>query len=192
MEHTYAFYHNLNEHYKARSGLNISNHSSIAASLKPMATFKSIEEIKLPFLISGRLVSADSYKDAKFGLVDLDEEELQSVLGQWIGINIYTSHAVYEKVMRGEDVSINEVVGKIINTSWNEVTNGIDFVAEIYDLQIAYKMFQGLIKYISVGFARDVIKGNNGRYKFINLEPKEASLVYDPRDAKAEFAPVEA
>ena len=67
--------------------------------------------------------------------------------------------------------------------------NAIDFYADIFDKQIAYKMANGLIKYISVGFSREVVD-DDGEFFFMNLEPKEASLVFDPRDAKAEFKPV--
>jgi hypothetical protein len=110
---------------------------------------------------------------------------------QWVGVSIYTSHAVYEKVMRGEDVSISEVLGKITKVSWNDKDGGIDFFAEISDKNVAFKMDQGLIRFISVGFARDIIQKDNA-YFVSNLQPKEASLVFNPRDSKAVFRPVQA
>lgn len=182
---------NLNQFYKNRSGLQISPYSSVTATLRPISQFKSYEEIKLPFVISGRLVSANTYKDKSYGNVTLGADALKSSMDSWVGISIYTSHAVYEKVMRGQDVSVNEVVGKITKVEWNEKDQGVDFYAEVYDKQIAYKMAHGVIQFISVGFARDVVV-SKGDYYFMNIEPKEASLVFDPRDKKAVFKPVNA
>ena len=111
-------------------------------------------------------------------------------MDDWVSIPIYSSHAVFEKVNRGEDVSVDEVVGKITRVNWNSNDPGIDFYAEIYDKNIAYKMSNGVIKFISVGFARDIVT-DKGKYYFKNLEPKESSLVFNPRDKKASFKPVQ-
>jgi hypothetical protein len=182
-------YRNLNNFYKVRSGLSVSRFSSIDATIKPITQFSAYEDLKMPFQITGRLVTASTYKDKNYGRVTLDGVDLKESLNAWVGIPIYTSHAVFDKVMRGEDVSINEIVGKITKVMWNSADNGIDFYADVFDKQVAFKMANGLIKYISVGFAREVVSRNRELF-FTSIEPKEASLVFDPRDKNAEFKPV--
>lgn len=189
MSHSLAYYQNLNELYKKKSGLGVSQFSSVYASLKPISRFKSMDEIELPYVISGRLVSTGTFKDGRYGEINLIREALKPTTDKWVGIKLYSSHAVYDRIMKGKDVSINEVLGKITRTEWNDKDEGIDFYAEIYDKQIAYKMAHGLIEFISVGFGRNIVK-KDGEYYFMAIEPKEASLVYDPRDKKAKFKPV--
>lgn len=183
-------FRDLNNFYKTSSKLHISQFSSIRVPIKPMSQFSaSYNDIELPFRISGRLITSGSYREGAFSKVILHPEALKSTLSEWVGINIYTSHQVYEKIRNGEPVSANEVVGKIVSTSWNEKDGGIDFVADVMDRQIAYKMAHGLIQFISVGFARQIVSRDDDYY-FAGIEPKEASLVFDPRDANASFKPV--
>jgi hypothetical protein len=148
-----------------------------------------MEELKLPLQITGRLITNGVYRDKQYGSIILSPEALKDTMEQWVGVEIFTHHDVYEKTMRGESISINEIVGRITKVSWNDKDGGIDFYADIFDQQIAYKMSNGLIRFISVGFARDVVSQNK-KYYFMNIEPKEASLVYNPRDKNAEFKPV--
>jgi hypothetical protein len=186
---TIAYYRNVNDFLKTQSGLQVSPYSCVHANLSVLSQFSDYDSLKMPFVISGRLISVGTYRDASYGKVSFAVESLKESTEDWVSISIFTSHAVYEKVIKGEDVSVNEVVGKIIKTSWNEKDQGIDFVAEIYDKQIAFKMANGLIRFISVGFARDIVM-KDGQYYFMNIDPKEASLVFDPKDKKAEFKPV--
>jgi len=190
MDSTINYYRNKNDFLKQTSGLDVSRFSCINSSVKTLSSFANMRDIELPFLITGRLVTSGIYKEKNYGEVMLPARELKETIMQWKGLMIYTSHKVYEKVMRGEDVSVNEVVGRIIDVRWNPIDNGIDFDAEIYDQQIAFKMASGVIRFISVGFAREVIKMSDMLY-YHAIEPKEASLVFDPRDKKAEFAPVD-
>lgn len=184
-----AYYRSRNDFLKTQSGIEISPFSCVLSNVKVISQFTDYDSLKLPFIISGRLISTGTYRDATYGSVSLNDDVLKESLEQWVGISIFTSHAVFEKTMRGEDISINEIVGKITKVTWNEKDTGIDFYAEISDKQIAYKMANGLIKYISVGFARDIVT-KDGKYYFMNVEPKEASLVFNPKDKKAEFKPV--
>lgn len=188
MVDTSTYFRNKNNFLKYQTGIETSSFSAVFGSIKPLSQFTDYNEIKLPFVISGRLVSVGKYRDSNYGYVTLPEDELKQSLESWAGISIYSSHAVYEKVMRGEDVSINEILGKITKVSWNSSDPGIDFFAEIYDKNIAYKISNGLIKYVSVGFARTIVNKNR-EYYFTEIEPKEASLVFSPRDKKAEFKP---
>ena len=187
---TAQYYRAKNNFLASSNGIDLYNISLVNASLKSLSQFKSYDELKLPFLISGRLVTAKKYKDSRYGAVILSPEALKSTVNDWVGIQIYKSHAVYEKIAKGEDVSVDDVVGKIVSVTWNTKDNGIDFVAEIYDKPVAYKMDAGLIKFISVGFARLITVIKN-EYYFTAIEPKEASLVFDPRDDQAEFKPLD-
>lgn len=184
-----SYYRNINDFLKVQSGLEISPYSCVYGNMQGLSQFSNYDDIKLPFVISGRLVSVGMYKDLRYGLIGFAPETLQESVPAWVGIEIYSSHDVYAKIIKGEDVSVNEILGKIIKTSWNEKDPGVDFVAEIYDKQVAYKIDNGLIKYISVGFARDIVN-KGGQYYFMNIDPKESSLVFDPKDKKAEFKPV--
>lgn len=184
------YYRSLNEFYASSSGLTIDRTSFFDASIQALSQFKSDTDIKLPFLIRGRLITAKEYPDKKYGRIKIAPEVLKTTISKFKDINLYTSHAVFDKIIKGEDVSVDEVVGKIVNTSWNEEENGVDFTAEIYDRKIAYKMDAGLINKVSLGFARDIVV-IKGEYYFTNIVPVEASLVFDPRDSQAVFSPVE-
>lgn len=179
-----------NDFLRVNAGLETTPFSCINSPLQMLSQFTDFNNLKLPFLISGRLVTSGVYKENGYGQVALPPETLKSSMEKWVGISIYSSHSIFEKVMKGEDVSINEVLGKITRVEWNEEEQGIDFYAEIYDKQIAYKMAYGVVKFISVGFGRDIVSDKN-KLVYMNLEPKEASLVFNPRDKQAEFKPVE-
>ena len=170
-------------------GFQYSPHTSVNGYFTPISTFSSSDKVELPFRVSGRLVSPGDYDTEKMGVVTLPAEELKRTLNEWVGIEIYSSHEVYKKVLAGENISINEKLGKIIRTMWNEKDQAIDFVAEFYDLSTAWKIMGGLIKFISVGFGRGY-SFLDGKKSFVNVIPREASLVYDPRDQKAMFKPV--
>lgn len=184
-----AHFRNKNDSLKLISGVNTSPYSCINARVQAISQFTNIDDLKLPFLISGRLLTAGTYREKGYGPVILLPNVLQESLQGWIGISIYSSHEVYKKIMLGENVSINEVLGKTTRTEWNAKDNGIDFFAEIYDKQIAYKISYGIIKYISVGFGRDIVS-EKGDFYYRNLQPVEASIVFIPRDKQAEFKPV--
>jgi len=187
MVNTSDFYRSLNRYYSLISGIPIQTETYVNAELISMSQFKSDTDIVLPYIIQGRLISAKSYPDKNFGRITIAPETLKESLNKWVGIEIFTSHEVYRKILKGEDVSVNETVGKIIATRWNEKDNAIDFTAEIYDRTIAYKMDMGIIKFISAGFGRIpvVIKGE---YYLTDIKPVEASLVKDPRDSSASFS----
>jgi len=188
MDPTLAYYYNVNEFLKTSNGIKLSPYSCVYANVNAISQFINYSDVELPFLINGRLITAGEYKEKGYGPVFLPKETLQSAMNDWVDIFIYKSHATFEKIMRGEDVSVDDVVGKITKVEWNEKDSGIDFYAEVFDKQIAYKMANGLIKFISVGFGREIVRDNN-RFIFMNMAPKETSLVFDPRDKKAEFKP---
>lgn len=186
-----SYYRNLNNYYKYKSNLSVSQYSCVNAAVKPISQFSSsYDELELPFKIQGRLVSVGEYSEGGFDRkVSLTADALKPTTVDWEGVLIYTSHDAYRKVLNGEPVSTDEVIGKIIKTTWNDEDPGIDFVAEIHDRRIAYKMAHGLISFISVGFARRVVS-SKGKYYYMDIEPKEASTVFEPRDKKAIFKPL--
>ena len=110
-------------------------------------------------------------------------------LNKWRGISIYTDHGVFNAINSNTPVSIDNVIGIITNTVWNEKDQGIDFFGEIVDEDIAMKIFHGLIKFISVGFARTPGDGDDV-VVLKDIIPKESSLVFNPRDKKAAFKPM--
>lgn len=182
-------YRNLNDHLARVSGLSVSPVTSVYGTTQVISQFSDINELQLPLLIRGRLLSSGYYREVGFKQVYLSPEVLEPTTDSWVGISLYTNHDIYEKIRKNEPVSVNEVVGKIVSTAWNNSDGGIDFEAEIYDLQIAYKMVKGLINSVSTGFGRDIVQ-NNGQYEYKNMEPVEVSLVFNPRDTKARFEPV--
>lgn len=182
-------YRNMNDHIAHTSGLSVSPMTSVSGTAQVISQFTDINDIKLPLLIRGRLLTSGFYREVGFKQVYLSPEVLKSTVNSWVGISLYTNHDIYEKIRKNEPVSVNEVVGKIVNTSWNQSDKGIDFEAEIYDLQIAYKMVKGVINSVSTGFGRDIVN-NSGTYEYRNMEPVEVSLVFNPRDTNARFETV--
>ncbi len=185
----------LSQYYRTKlhslvlsSGLNISSTSNVNASIFSHSLFKNDTEIVLPFVIEGRLVTAKAYPEKNYQRVVLKDSVLKESLNSWVGIKIYKSHEVYRKILLGEPTNVDDVVGKVISVSWNDQDKAIDFVAEIYDRGIAYKMDMGLINAVSVGFGRSIIYDRNDYY-YTDIKPREISLVFDPRDSDAVFVP---
>lgn len=183
------YYRTKNNFLKESTGIQTSQFSAVQGEFKTISQFMSSSELKLPLKISGRLITAGEYEEKPYGKVRLLPEELKPIVDRVKDVELYSSHEVYDKIMKGGDVSINEVLGKIVNATWNEEDQGVDFVAEIYDWDVAFKIANNLIKFVSLGFARHVIR-DGGNWFYHALEPKEASLVYDPRDPGARFSAV--
>ena len=178
----------LNDLYKTR----ISAFSEVRATLKPLTVFGKTTEPG-PLQIKGRLLTSGKYKDNTLGEFTLEPEELKKTMKKWIGVPIYTSHKVFQDIITGQNPSVRDVIGKITSVQWNEGDQGIDYFAEIYDGDISEKVLAGLIRFISAGFARDVITEKTvlGYSNFLrNIDPGEASMVFNPRDPQAEFQPV--
>lgn len=174
------------------SKFNIFTH--VQASVKPISTFSGEGKIQLPFKIKGRLITAGKYKDGELGEFVLPATELQKTMENWMGVKIYSSHKIFQEIMSGQDPSIRDVLGKFTKIEWNEIDEGIDFYAEIYDEDVARKINGGLINSISAGFGREIStemnSNNKHEYYLRNIEPGEASMVFNPRDANARFTPV--
>ncbi len=166
----------------------VQNISFFNAGMRPdaqLSQFSSdVEDIKLPLKVKGRLITHGSYPDKKYGSIQLTKDELKKSVNQWKNVKIYKSHRVWRDIYAGKNPSIDEVVGKITKTSWNKTDGGIDYEALIYDESVARKILGGLIDSISVGFMSNPIRDGEMVYKS-GIEPKEASLVYEPRDDNA-------
>ncbi len=183
------YYRYKNELLKENSGLDISQFSCVQAKIQPMSTFSDLSDLQMPLRISGRLISSGKFNDKALGEITVAPEDLKLTTIKWEGIEIFSSHEVFNKLNRGQQVSINEKLGRIIKTVWNEAEKAIDFVAEIFDFNVAFKILNGLIQFISVGFGRDIVR-KDGNTFMKNILPKETSFVFDPRDSKAKFEPV--
>lgn len=189
-------YTNLNNSIRNRISLldNSSKFSTIESSgnVSAISTFSTngvYGDLTLPLLIKGRLITSGKYSDAALGEFFLPEEELKSTMHDWIKTSGYKHHGIYESIMKGKDVSIDGIASKITKLTWNEEEKGIDFFAEVYDADVAFKILHGLVKYVSAGFARN-IKKIDGLNHLVGIEPKEWSFVFVPRDKNAEIHPV--
>lgn len=181
----------LNNAYSAKFGV----FSYIESPIKTMLTFSKNGEVKLPLKIKGRLITAGKYKDKELGEFYLPANELKKSLDNWKGKKIYSSHKIFQEIMSGQDPNIREVLGQFTNLEWNELEEGIDFSAEVYDEDVARKINAGLIDKISAGFGREVFTemSENAKLEYYvrNIEPGEASFVFNPRDPNAHFEPIE-
>jgi len=161
--------------------------SQFQAEVKVLSTFSQGADFKLPLMIQGRLISSGTYNDLANGNITILPEDLKPTLANWKGVKIFKSHGAYQAINSGKDVSVDNVVGLISNALWDSNDEGVNFTAEIYDQDVAFKIMNGLIKFISVGFHRDIVPTKTGVNLVKNIEPAEASLVFRPRDEKAEF-----
>lgn len=184
----------LNELYKQK--LEVSSHYHIFENpIGIINTFASkptsINELKLPLRIHGRLITAGTYPEENDEIVIFTPEELKKSVFKWNGIPGYDSHAVHEAVMRGQNTSVRGVVAKIIQTFWNEKDQAIDFEADVFDPEIAFKIIHGLIRNVSVGYKHGIkpLDKLNG-YEAVNMKPLEWSFVLSPRDKNAVIQPM--
>ncbi len=169
--------------YVSRYVLNHLNKGTV----KPVTKFTKFESdnFKLPVEVSGRLITAGTYFEPKYGMIETPADELKKVHSLWVGKDIFKYHdAFWQLVNDPSSVPANDVVGRIIRTTWNEADQAIDYVAQIFDRDVAYKIYSRLIKHVSVGFGNDVDLESEPPRKF-GIEPQETSLVYRPRDPDA-------
>ncbi len=190
MVQTSSYYAFRNTVLKQLSGVGQKETAFVEGYLTPLAAFSSIEDVRVPFPIAGRLVSAGTYPTKGYGYVNMPVSELYPTVPQWVGINLYKNHTVFrEKIQRQITPSEDENPGKIIHTNWNGYDNGIDFVAEINHLDTAKEVASGKKRFVSVGFGYN-IEVRDGRRCFTNIESKEVSFDDSPRDVKAKIRPL--
>lgn len=163
--------------------ISVSQFNSKISTLSKFSDIKS-DNFKLPITVHGRLITANTYKEKMYGDIVLTPEELKKTIEQWKGIKIYKSHNSWLGTAKGEHVPIDGVVGRIINTEWNEGDKAIDYIAEIYDRDIAYKIAKELIENVSVGFTKGVF-WKEGLAFMKDVIPRELSLVFNPKDKQA-------
>lgn len=183
----------LNAHYANVSGLphKVARFSTVGATVKALSHFNEKDSMPLPLKVTGRLITAGKYKDTSVGgHILLSPEELRKSLDKWQGVKLYKHHGVFQAIMEGDDVSIDNVVGKITNVIWNARENAIDYFAEVYDEDVAYKIMKGVINFVSVGFARILKEMKDSVFNVQSIDPKEVSLVFNPRDKSASIMPM--
>ena len=156
-------------------------------TIKPITLFACMDsdDFKLPVTVSGRLITSGVYYEPKYGQIEVPREELRKAHKMWVGKDIFKYHDAYWNVNTPPtNMPIDAIVGKITKTIWNDYDGAIDYVADIYDRDIAYKIYSRLIKNVSAGFSNDVVKIGKRLMK-VDIEPKELSLVYRPKDKRA-------
>ena len=153
-------------------------------TIKPVSKFTDFksDDFKLPVQVSGRLITAGVYFEPKYGRIETPAEELKKVSALWVGKDIFTHHDAFWQIDNPTSTPADTVVGRILKTIWNEEEGAVDYIAEIYDRDVAYKIYTRSIKHVSVGFSNEV---NMDDYEFptkFDLEPRELSIVYRPKD----------
>jgi hypothetical protein len=152
----------------------------------------SFSEDGLPFKVKGTLITPGTYKDPRFGKFSIKSEELKKISDKWNGINIFKHHGAFDAIVRNQiydaNSSIDNVVGVITRSWWDEEKQAILYEAEIDDSSIAHKIARGLIKHVSVSFLHEK-KPVVGGFELYDLKPLELSLVYKPRDKNANIEP---
>lgn len=183
-----GFAETLNSAYRLKHTKNTEwlRNSVVPTEIKVITTFSldsDLNNIKLPLLCSGRLITAGEYFDSTVGeKVILSEEELKKSLDMW-EVPIMKSHAVTEAMRTGKDISIDNIVGKVSKHMWGE--GGIDWEGFIVDEDLARKIAFGLIKFGSVTFSRDIVRREDGKLYYSNIKPLDYSLVPSPKDKLA-------
>jgi len=143
------------------------------------------DDFTLPLKVSGRLITAGTYPDAKYGTCVITPSELKKSTDNWSGINFYKSHGDFRKILMNDpNVPIDSIIGEITNTKWIPSEKAIDYEGLIYNRQIAYNILMELTNKISVGF-ENYIKLIDGQYFKTDILPREVSMVYSPRDENA-------
>ena len=179
----------LNSAFKVKYKRGIKNHSTVKlqTKFKVVSAFSEnvdLNNIELPFKVSGRLITAGPYFEPKFGEdVLLEPEELMKTLDMW-NVKIMKSHAATASVFNGEDVSIDNICGTVTSVRWNDIDQGIDWEGYIADEDLARKIAFGLVEFGSVTF-KNTIKEKGDKLYFTEIEPLDFSLVFNPRDKNA-------
>ena len=175
--------HLLKQKYELTKNKNIN--SDFTGKIQPVTTLAQSDNFELPVVIKGRLVSSGIYKDSKFGSTFIPWDELKRIHHSWVGKKIFKFHDAYwGRKLDPNTIPIDSVVGTITQTSLNEQEKGVDFIANIFDRDVAYKIYSGLINSISGGFTNDVVFVSGMAHK-INISPEEATLVLNPADKNA-------
>lgn len=175
----------LHEGYVGRY-LSIRN-QEVTGTVLPVSTFAEFrsDDFKLPVRVGGRLITAGTFFEPKFGQTVLPFDELLKAHKEWEGKDIFKYHdAFWQFIVDPSATPADTVIGRIIQTMVNHEDKAIDYLAEIYDRDIAYKIHTRSIRQISVGFLNDTVEKDGTMFK-VDLVPKEASLVFRGKDGQA-------
>jgi len=191
MGYNINLFETMNNYYKKK--YSYMSDVVLYGTIQPITTFSETSLLEMPFKISGRLITAGVYPDNDYGTITISPEELQRSVQKWNGIVGFDSHLRFQNITSGKDESVLGAVAKITKVFWNAADKAVDFFAEVYNHDLAMNILHGIVKYVSVGFARDIIplETHNKTENIVkNIDPKEWSFVYNPRDKKAEIRPV--
>jgi len=105
----------------------------------------------------------------------IDEQEMQMSYLKWEGTDIIDlPHDKSKKKVT--EYSMSNIKGNIKEVNFDENTGVLYGIAEIYDKYIAYLMYMGKCKEVSVEYAH-TINFENGMDKIIGIKPKVVALV---------------
>ena len=175
---------NYRERLNKIKGNSTYSNSVVISSFKLTSTYQD-DDFQLPIRIEGRLITADEYKDGV-----LPWNELQRVFKEFEGVNIYKYHNAHWRVGEvGKNAPIDAIVGRVVKTVLNMKDQAIDFFGEIMDRDVAFKVIQGLIHSVSVGFKNNIAI-INGKPTKVDIEPRELTMVQNPKDKNAKIKKV--
>lgn len=147
--------------------------------IKAVGKFSS-DNITLPLKVKGLFIKPGEYYTGT-----MTREELKKAFDRLVmkskELLLFKSHEAY-----WEDKSnIDDIAGKLTGFTWDEMSGSINYTGEIYDLNTAIKIVNGLVKGISAGFTFENIMGMNKEIEF-----EEGTLTFRPhvKEASVEVA----
>ena len=182
------FYGNkLNERYVFRTVKFKKGGSSIlfwkSEKEEPVGKFIDIEtnmRSEAPAMFDGKVplplpVSGELLREGKYYTGLITKEELYKAFKKLIGkqIILFSTHDAFWT----DSSNISDILGKIIEFTWDEELGRIMYKGEIYDESAARKVLAGLVQGISAGFEYD--KTSTGGLNR-DIDIREATLTFRP------------
>jgi phosphoribosyl 1,2-cyclic phosphodiesterase len=124
-------------------------------------------------------ISGIALKEGTWNGLFYPREELQKWASMLKGLPIMDSHKK----------SVSDIVGRVINSWYNDALNQIEFEGEIWDERAIRAITEGVVNGVSVGVIVDRIR-EDGHLVAKNFEFKELSLVLVPACDKCQIVEV--
>ena len=151
---------------------------------KIVPTVELSDDIPIPFTFTCEALHPGEFKGfvideediilAKDTIFDIEEEFDNSEINK--------DHMSARKVGTS---SVDDVVGKVVASSYDINNKSYNLTGHVYDVSIARKIMNGLIKYVSLGIKPGRIINANGKKYAKNLVFQELSFVRAPGDPNA-------
>lgn len=165
----------------------------LKAEVKQFYAIKSVSDIKpsielsedmeLPFVFTCEALHPGTYKGFTIEERDivLAKDTIFQSEGNFHNFEINKDH----KSARKEDSSVSDVVGKVTAADYDFSRQAYVLTGEIYDKEMAMRIANGLIKYVSLRINPGRVDTENGMRIARNLRFEELSLVRAPGDPNA-------